>query len=252
MLSICCLFSFSTASFAAQRTDLEPIIRKILIQNPDIIFEAFNGHEDELYDILQIGLEKKNKSKILARRKQQLRNPKIAKPYPNRPIWGDPDSQISIIAFSDFQSASSSKADSIILKLLKIHPEINYRYRHNPLGLHKMSRTAALYYEALAAQDHTKAKNFNHLILENRLKVKKYGIKELENLAIRVGADMAKLKRDINSRKIAVIVDTDIKEAKNLGFTASPVFLVNGITVTGAASADEFEEVFHLLKMQSK
>lgn len=111
-----------------------------------------------------------------------------------------------------------------------------------------MSKTAALYYEALALQDHTKAINFNHLIFKNRLKIKKDGQKELDRLAAQCGADLDRLHNDIKSSQVKNIVDNDIREAKKLGFTASPVFLVNGVTVTGAAPLDEFEEVFKIVR----
>lgn len=225
-------------------------IRKTLANNPELIFEALKGHEERLYDLLQVGLEKKNKSKIKAGRLKQLKNPKIAALHPNRPIWGNAQGDISIIVFSDFQSATCSKADKTILQLFKEHPEINYRFRHNPLGIHKMSRTAARYYEAMALQSHEKAIKLNHLILRNRLKIKKSGAKELDRLAQKTGANMSRLHKDINSAKVKAIVENDIREAKKLGFTASPVYLVNGVTVSGAATPDEFEEVFKMIRTQ--
>ncbi len=172
--------------------------------------------------------------------------------YPERPVWGNAQGDISIIVFSDFQSATCSKADKTILQLLKKHPEVDYRFRHNPLGIHRMSRSAAEYYEALALQDHKKAIKLNHLILKNRLKIKKNGITELNNLAEKAGADMPRLRKDINSNKVKSIVKNDIQEAKRLGFTASPVFLVNGVTVSGAAPMEEFEEVFKMIRSQRK
>lgn len=48
---------------AGQEHDAQPSlkdqIKKTLRENPDLIFEAFKGHEEKLYDLLQIGLEKK-------------------------------------------------------------------------------------------------------------------------------------------------------------------------------------------------
>lgn len=250
------LFFFANAGYmtmpASANEQLKDEIRITLEKNPELIFEALKGHEERLYDLLQIGLEKKNKSKIRAGRIKQLNNPKIAKMYPERPVWGNAQGDISIIVFSDFQSATCSKADKTILQLLKKHPEVDYRFRHNPLGIHRMSRSAAEYYEALALQDHKKAIKLNHLILKNRLKIKKNGITELNNLAEKAGADMPRLRKDINSNKVKSIVKNDIQEAKRLGFTASPVFLVNGVTVSGAAPMEEFEEVFKMIRSQRK
>lgn len=231
---------------------LRESIKEILKQNPEIIFNSFKGHEDKLYDLLQVGLEKKNKAKIRNRRLKQLENPKKADMHPERPVWGNPDSPVSIIVFSDFQSATCSKADRTIRELLRKYPDISYRYRHNPLGIHKMSFPAAHYYEAIALQDHGKAMKFNHLVLENRLKIKKNGLNELNRLAQKVGADMDRLRRDTNSDKVRNTVLRDIRESKKLGFTASPVFLINGVTVTGAAPLEEFEEVVEMVTTKNK
>ncbi|WP_432734675.1 DsbA family protein [Maridesulfovibrio sp. FT414] len=247
LITLLCCTGVSAAEKVLDRATMKESIREILKDNPDMIFDAFQGHEDRLYDLIQIGLEKKNKDRIRAERLVQLQNPKIAAPHPERPIWGNPDGDISIIVFSDFQSATCSKADKIISELLDKHPEISYRFRHNPLNIHKQSLPAAYYYEAMALQDKRKAMRFNHLILENRLKIKKGGTAELDLLAASCGADMERLHREISSGAVKSIVDADIKEAKKIGFTASPVFLVNGVTVTGAAPVEEFEEVIRMI-----
>ncbi|WP_320171976.1 DsbA family protein [Maridesulfovibrio sp.] len=228
--------------------ELKAVIRQVLKDNPDLLFEALQGHEERLYDLLQVGLEKKNKAKIRAGRLRQLKNPKVAALHPERPVWGNPDGDISIIVFSDFQSATCSRADGTVIKLLGAHPEISYRFRHNPLGLHKMSRQVALYYEAIALQNHDKAKRFNHMALTERLKIKKNGTSELDRLAASCGVDMARLRKELAGKKVAETVDGDIREARKLGFTASPVFLVNGVTVTGAAPLEEFEEVIDMIR----
>lgn len=232
----------------SQQTVSKEEVRKLLKENPELIFEALQGHEEQLYDLLQIGLEKKNKARIREDRLKQLKNPKIAAMHPDRPVWGAQKGKISIIVFSDFQSATSAKADKIIHTLLEKHPNTSYRFRHNPLGLHKMSIPAARYYEALAIQDQSKAMKLNRLLLQNRLAIKKKGTKILDELARKCEADMAQLHRDLNSAQVNARIEGDRKEARKLGLTAAPVFLVNGVTVTGAAPAEEFEEVFKMIR----
>jgi protein-disulfide isomerase len=248
LLTSAIIFNAQICGAEISRTVSKEEVRQILKNNPELIFEALQGHEEQLYDLLQVGLEKKNKSRIREGRLKQLKNPKIAALHPDRPVWGSPNGKINIIVFSDFQSATSAKADIIIHKLLQKHPDISYRFRHNPLGLHKMSLPAAEYYEALALQDQAKAKKLNRLILKNRLAIKKNGIKKLDELAEKCGADMKQLHRTLNSPQVQARIDGDRKEARKLGLTASPVFLVHGVTVTGAAPIEEFEEVLRMIR----
>ncbi|WP_421903503.1 DsbA family protein [Maridesulfovibrio sp.] len=248
LLTAAILFCAQICGAETSRTVSKEEIRQILKSNPELIFEALQGHEEQLYDLLQVGLEKKNKSRIREARLKQLKNPKIAELHPDRPVWGSPNGKISIIVFSDFQSATSAKADKIIHALLKKHPEVNYRFRHNPLGLHKMSLPASRYYEALALQDQAKAMKLNRMILKNRLAIKKNGTKKLDQLAEKCGANMKQLHQTLNSPQVKARIDGDRKEARKLGLTASPVFLVNGVTVTGAAPLEEFEEVLMMIR----
>ncbi|OEU66797.1 MAG: disulfide bond formation protein DsbA [Desulfovibrio sp. S3730MH75] len=232
-------------------TQLQREIKEVLLKNPQLILDAFKGQEDKLYDLMQVGLEKKNKDKIRGRQIAQLNNPNIPATIPNRPVWGATSGDISIVAYSDFQSASCSKADVTIQKLLKSDPKVNYRYRHNPQGFRKMSRPAALYYEAIVLQNFQKAITFNKLVLAKRSKIKKNGLKELDAIALKVGADMVRLHEDIKSPKVIETVNRDIKEAKSFGFTASPVFVVNGVTITGAAPIEEFQEVIKIIRIHN-
>ncbi|WP_031484740.1 DsbA family protein [Maridesulfovibrio frigidus] len=229
-------------------TQLQKEIKEVLIKNPELIIGAFKGHEDKLYDLMQVGLEKKNKDKIRNRQIAQVNNPNIPATVPNRPVWGATSGDISIFAYSDFQSATCSKADATIQKLLKSDPKISYRYRHNPQGFHKMSRPAALYYEAIVLQNFQKAIAFNKLALAKRSKIKKHGLKELDAIALKVGANVTRIHIDIKSPKVIKTVNRDIKEAKSFGFTASPVFVVNGVTITGAAPIEEFQEVIKIIR----
>ncbi len=227
---------------------LKKEIKEVLRANPELILDAFKGQEDKLYDLMQIGLEKKNQDKIRSRQIAQLNKPNIPATIPNRPAWGATSGDISIFAYADFQSASCSKADVTIQKLLKSDPKVSYHYRHNPQGFHKMSRPAALYYEAIALQNSQKAVTFNKLLFTKRSKIKKRGQKELDALAQKIGADMARLHTDITSPEVIETVNRDIKEAKSFGFTASPVFVVNGVTITGAAPIEEFQEIIKLIR----
>ena len=56
------------------------------------------------------------------------------------------------------------------------------------------------------------------------------------------GLDVKKLEADLrkNSQAIDLIVATDIKEAKELGFAGTPYFLVNNLVVRGAVPLETF------------
>ncbi len=242
------ILSITAQARTVSKSTVKNEVITVLEHNPELILKALKGHEEELYDLMQIGLEKKNKAKIRDRQIKQLSTPDIPLSMPARPVWGNPNGDISIFAYSDFQSASCLKADKTIQKLLKADPNIKYYYRHNPQGFHKMSHPSAQYYEALARQDTKKAIKFKELLFTNQYKINKGGLKELDILVLKTGGDLTRLHKEINTDHINSIITRDIKEAKKFGFTASPVFVINGLTVTGAAPLSEFQEVIKLIR----
>ena len=65
----------------------------------------------------------------------------------------------------------------------------------------------------------------------------------LDRLAKEVGADVAKLKRDKDSQKVTDIIEADKAEAAKFGFSGTPGFLINGVSIKGAYPAAEFQKV---------
>lgn len=57
------LLLFAFPVFAAQSTEssheLKDRIREVLQENPELIFQALQGQEEKLFDLIQVGQEKK-------------------------------------------------------------------------------------------------------------------------------------------------------------------------------------------------
>ena len=110
---------------------------------------------------------------------------------------------------------------------------------------------AAKYYEALRLQSNDKASKFHDELFNNFEKIK-LGEKFFSSVAKKVGADMAKLKTDMNSPKVKARIDQDLAEAKKYGFQGTPGFLINGIPVKGAYPPSHFDTIIEELKKRGK
>ena len=64
-----------------------------------------------------------------------------------------------------------------------------------------------------------------------------------EKWAVAAGADLAKFKEALASKKFTSKVDDDMKLAKSVGANGTPAFRINGVTVSGAQPFDKFKEV---------
>jgi predicted DsbA family dithiol-disulfide isomerase len=67
--------------------------------------------------------------------------------------------------------------------------------------------------------------------------------KFLNDLVGKVGADLAQVKKDINSEEIKKRVEGDMEEARNFGFNGTPGFLINGVSIRGAYPVEEFSKI---------
>ena len=59
----------------------------------------------------------------------------------------------------------------------------------------------------------------------------------------KVRANMALLKKDLNSKAVKDRIAADTAEAQKFGFTGTPGFIINGVSVRGAYPFDTFKKI---------
>jgi protein-disulfide isomerase len=123
-------------------------------------------------------------------------------------------------------------------------------FKHLPLDFHPMAMPAAKWFEAIAKQDRKKAAKFHDYVFENQKDLNQGGEKFLKDAAKKVGADVKKAEKDMNSEAVQKQIATDMEEAKKFEFSGTPGFLINGVSLRGAYPAPEFKKIIdrHLEK----
>jgi protein-disulfide isomerase len=66
---------------------------------------------------------------------------------------------------------------------------------------------------------------------------------QLVAYAIDIGLDRAAFERCLDERRFASAVEDDIRQARALGITGTPTFLINGQPLVGAQPIDSFRTV---------
>ena len=164
-----------------------------------------------------------------------------------RPFIGEPDAPITIVEYSDFQCVYCGKAAGIVQELVKKYPQ-KIRVFFKQMPFHEMSKTEALYFEAIARQSFEKAWKFHDIAFERREDIMKEKESALQDIVNLLDVDEARLKTDIESKELADLISEDMKEARSFGFDATPSFLINGVSVIGAVPIEEFERVIRLVE----
>ena len=73
----------------------------------------------------------------------------------------------------------------------------------------------------------------------------KEGESFLRSAAQRAGADVARAERDAKGDSAKALIKADLAEAQRFGFSGTPGFLINGVSLEGAYPRSAFEEIIN-------
>jgi protein-disulfide isomerase len=159
---------------------------------------------------------------------------------PGGPSRGPDDAPVTIVEFSDFQCPFCQRAKPVLDEIATRHPkDVRIVYRNLPLdSLHPRARASA---EAAAcAAEADKFWPYHDKLFANN---RALGDEELRKYAAEVGLDAATFDACVKSHKHAAAIAADEQEAKKIGITGTPAFVVNGIVMTGLQTSDALETV---------
>lgn len=238
---------------------LKEQMSKVLKENPKILTEAIEKNPTEFIMALQNAAEKARgemaKKRDEEEKKKQLEY--FDKPFTpeirtDEAIRGPKDAPITLVEYSDFECPFCSKGYNVVMALMKQYEgKIRFIYKHLPLSFHEQAMISAQYYEAIRLQDEKKAFAFHDEIFKSQSKLK-MGEAFLESTAKSVGANITKLKKDLNSSAVKDRIDADMKEAGKFGMQGTPGFLINGIPVYGALPPEHFASILDELQKKGK
>lgn len=162
-----------------------------------------------------------------------------------RPYQGNPEADIVIVEFSDFQCPFCKKEFPIVRKVMLDYKEdILYVYRHFPLSsAHPDAQKAAEASECAFAQG--KFWEYHDMLFINSEQLE---VDALKGYAERIGLDTNRFNACLDSGEMAGVVAKDIADGKAAGVSGTPTFFINGNRVTGALPEDFFIQAIEHLR----
>lgn len=256
------LVVFCSAVLLASCTSDEKLkqqMSKALQENPKILTDAIEKHPAEFITALQNAAKNAQESMGKMREEEEKKKleesfdkPLMAEIRSDESIRGPKDAPITLVEYSDFECPFCSRGYETVMGIMKKYEgKIRFIYKHLPLSFHEQAMISAQYYEAIRLQDEKKAFAFHDEIFKNQAKLKN-GAAFLDATAKKVGADLAKVKKDINSDAVKNRIEADMKEAGSFGMQGTPGFLLNGIPVRGAYPVDYFANLVSELEKRGK
>lgn len=208
------LFTSGMAANAAdftpeQKNEIIQIFQEFFLDNPEIIREAL------------VALEQKNDEKraeeikdIIKSQKRIIENPK------GLFIAGNPDADVTLIEFFDYNCVPCKGALGDILFLLENDKNLKIVFYETPI-IEQSSLTAA--HAALAAKKQNKYLAMHASMLSHT------GVLDeatIFSIAKKIGLDLKKLRKDMASPEVLDTINNSFRIAELLGVQGTPAFII--------------------------
>ena len=204
---------------------IENIIKKYILENPEIIIESL-----EKFTVSEKEKEKEGIVNILKsfyEKKEYLKLPSI----------GNKENELIIIEFIDYNCGYCKKTLPIISKLMKNFENIKIAFVDYPI-LSETSEIAAR--ASLAAHEQKAYFKYHTTLLNNSQLINEDYIYEI---AVDLGLDIQKCKEDMESKKIKKSIIDNIKLARSLKIRGTPTFIIKKQILPGAYEYDKLEKI---------
>ncbi len=151
----------------------------------------------------------------------------------NSPNLGNPDGDVTVIEFFDYNCPYCRKAGQTVQELLASDANVRVIYREWPiLGEDSVFASRA----ALAARAQGKYEEFHWALMNGEGRASEASILKL---ARHLDLDVEKLRADMTSPAVEAHIAQSSALARTLGFTGTPAFIVGDRTAPGMLSTDE-------------
>lgn len=207
-----------TAAFTdEQKKAIGGIIKEYLLEHPDVLIDVQNA--------LEAKLEKEHAEKL---QKFMAENAKDIYRSPNSSIAGDPEGDITVVEFFDYNCGYCKRGLPDVQKLIQSDKKVRFVFKELPILSKGSEETAKI---ALAAKRQGKYWEFHQAMLNYKGQANKASsLKIAEGL----GLDVDKLKADMDGKDVNGELDEMKALAKKIGINGTPHFLVGDKSIPGA------------------
>ncbi|HEY9081126.1 DsbA family protein [Magnetovibrio sp.] len=204
---------------AAQKTEVEQVVRAYLLKNPEVIVEAIN--------------ELQRRDEAAAAEKQRIAMQAMSADLtasPNDPVMGNPNGDVTMVEFFDYRCGFCKRVFDDVQTLIKEDGNIRYVLKEFPiLGDDSVYASRA----ALAVWLHQRDK---YPALHTALMTSKGALSndKVMELAKDAGIDTQALAEQMNDPEIGKTVNATHAQAQALGITGTPAFIIGDNIAPGA------------------
>ncbi len=225
-------------------------LKKVMEDNPDIMFSVIEKNPDKFMKVVNEAAQKARQVEEqrvqedeLKAREEEYKNPKKPVIGDNRAMKGNKAAKVTIVEYSDFQCPYCTRGHATMKRVLEEYSDkVRIVYKQAPIvRIHPNAMIASQYYEAIAIKQPDKANVFHDYVFEHQQDLTEKGEAFLKAAVKKLGLKVT--DKDVQSDEVKKRIEEDQKEFEKFGFSGTPGYLVNGISLKGAYPFEEFKKI---------
>jgi protein-disulfide isomerase len=223
-----------------EKKAIEAIIKDYLINNPKIMLEVQAA--------LQTTMEKERSAELVASieaNREQLENDGVSV------VLGNPDADVTVVEFFDYQCGYCRKAHPDVERLLAEDKNVRVVFKQFPIldRPNEVPLSLIAAHMAMAAHKQDKFAEFHDALY------KAEGGLSQENLAAimaSVGLDKEKAEAEMMSEEIGGSIRNNMALAQKMGISSTPTFIIGDQVIEGALGYDALKEKVAAARAKNK
>lgn len=204
---------------------VKELVAEALRENPELVLEALQALEQR-----QAEAEAKATLSALSAERSTLEQDS------NAPVLGNPDGDVTVVEFFDYNCPYCKQAAPEIDALLEADKSVRLVLREWPI-LSEGSAFAAR--AALASRVQGKYAEFHEALMTMRGRLE---AETILRIAGETGLDVEKLQIDMKSPEVEEHIATSMRLAEALGFNGTPAFVIGDQLIPGFVERDQLTE----------
>ncbi len=160
------------------------------------------------------------------------------------PVFGNKDSKITLVEFSDFQCPYCAQYAGFAKEVAeKYKDRVKVVFKHFPLPFHPEAFNASL--AAQCAFKQGKFVEMHDKLFQNQAKL---SMDSYSKWAVEINLNKEEFDKCMADQKVKDKISKDLKESQDIGIQGTPTFYLNGKPYKGEYSVESFGKIIETLK----
>lgn len=199
----------------------------------ELVFEAIRENPEIVLEAVQIIEQREQRRQAMAAATVLSDNRDLLENDPNAPVLGNPEGDVTVVEFFDYNCPYCRRVKPHIEALLEEDPNVRLVYREWPiLGDGSVFAARA----ALASREQGKYEEFHWALMGMAGRAEEASVIQV---AKQVGLDITQLRRDMDAPEIDTHIAVSMELSRALGFNGTPSFVIGDALVPGVIEAEQ-------------